>query len=146
MDIIGGQISKCTDIVHELLSILRIQPESYLFLFPSGKDADTVRQLVADGVFPTIPALAPAITYAIVLSVLRFTMSHAVLKVSICCNTFSSVLSKINPQFIDEMIHVDFIFFIQRVAKYCLKISMIPQPKNREIETEFPKGLKKEEV
>ena len=81
MDIISGQISKCTDIVHSLLSSLSIQPESYLFLFPSGKDADTVRQLVADGVFPTIPGLAPAITYAIVLSALRFTMSHAMLKV-----------------------------------------------------------------
>lgn len=104
MDIIGGQISKCTDIVHKLLSYLRIQPESYLFLFPSGKDADTVRQLVADGVFPTIPGLAPAITYAIVLSVLRFTMSHAVLKVRIPCTIFFSFFLSTKPQFVDKKI------------------------------------------
>lgn len=82
MDIISNQISRCTDLVHSLLTSLNIQPTSYLFLFPAGKDADMVKQLVADGVFPTIPGLAPAITYAIVLSILRFTMNHAMMKVT----------------------------------------------------------------
>lgn len=81
MEFIIEKITDFTEIVRALLASLNIQPESYIFLFPAGKDVETIRQLVTDGVFPTIPYLAPAITYAVIFSLVRFTMQHAILKV-----------------------------------------------------------------
>lgn len=79
----SSQIAQLTEVIRGVLSTLNIQPESYRFLFPAGKDAETIRQLVAEGVFPTIPGLAPAIVYAIILSALRFIFQHGFLKVMI---------------------------------------------------------------
>jgi hypothetical protein len=81
MDFIGGQISYFTECVRSLITLLNIQPESYIWLFPAGKDAETIKQLVSDGVFPTISGLAPAITYALVLSAIRFTIEIIFMKV-----------------------------------------------------------------
>jgi hypothetical protein len=81
MDIISSQFTLCTEVIKGVLSTLNIQPESYSFLFPPGKDAETIRQLVAEGVFPTIPGLAPAIVYAIIFSAIRFFFQYGFLKV-----------------------------------------------------------------
>ena len=70
-----------TAVIRDGLTWLDVRPESYRFLFPAGKDAETIRKLVADGYFPTIPHLAPAITYALVLSLVRFFMQLFILKV-----------------------------------------------------------------
>ena len=81
MEVIANQLEQVTGVVRTLLEYLNIQPESYRFLFPAGKDSETIRQLVTDGVFPVISSLAPAFTYAIVLGIIRFIMNHAILKV-----------------------------------------------------------------
>jgi len=70
-----------TAVIRGGLTWLDVRPESYRFLFPAGKDAETIRKLVADGYFPTIPHLAPAFTYASVLSLVRFFMQLLILKV-----------------------------------------------------------------
>ena len=70
-----------TAVIRGGLTWLDVRPESYRFLFPAGKDAETIRKLVADGYFPTIPHLAPAFTYALVLSLVRFFMQLFILKV-----------------------------------------------------------------
>jgi hypothetical protein len=82
MEVIANQIEQGTRVVRTLLEYLNIQPESYRFLFPAGKDSETIRQLVTDGVFPLISSLAPAFMYAIALSVVRYVLNHAILKVS----------------------------------------------------------------
>ena len=97
MEIIANHIEQGTKVVKSLLEYLNIQPESYRFLFPAGKDSETIRQLVTDGVFPVISSLAPAFTYAIALSVIRFVMSHAVLKV--CYNFMTTHLSGLSTKY-----------------------------------------------
>ena len=80
--------------VQILLAALNLEPEKYIFLFPADKNADIIRTLVSKNVFPTFPKLAPAITYALLLSLARFVLQHIVLKVvsvststySVCCN------------------------------------------------------------
>ena len=62
------------------LAAMNIQPETYKFMFPAGKDAETIRKLVADGFFPTIPHLAPAFTYALLLCIIRLILQVVVLK------------------------------------------------------------------
>lgn len=91
MEVIANQIEQVTRVVRTLLEYLNIQPESYRFLFPAGKDSETIRQLVTDGVFPVISSLAPAFTYAIVLGIIRFLLNHAILKVQ--CFTIISLVT-----------------------------------------------------
>ena len=81
MEAVSNQIIVWTNFVRDLLDALNIQPESYRFLFPAGKDAETIKQLVIDGVFPVISSLAPALMYALLWSITRFAMNHLILKV-----------------------------------------------------------------
>lgn len=83
MEVVSDQITVWTNVVRNLLDSLNIQPESYRFLFPAGKDAETIKQLVIDGVFPVISSLAPALIYALFWSITRFAMNHLILKVPI---------------------------------------------------------------
>lgn len=81
MEAVSNQIRASTNFVRDLLDALDIQPESYRFLFPAGKDAETIKQLVIDGVFPVISSLAPALIYALLWSIARFAMNHLILQV-----------------------------------------------------------------
>ena len=82
MDVIGSNFREWTNVVRNLLDLLNIKPEYYRFLFPAGKDAVTINLLEREGVFPVISSLAPALSYAVLLSGIRFIMSHAFFKVT----------------------------------------------------------------
>lgn len=81
MDVIRSNFKEVTNVVRNFLDLLDIKPEYYRFLFPAGKDAVTIKLLVDEGVFPVISSLAPALSYAVLLSAARFIMSHAFFKV-----------------------------------------------------------------
>ena len=83
MDVLANQFVQLTESIRDTLMALNIRPESYRFLFPAGKDAETIHRLVSEGVFPTIPDLAASILYAGIFNVIRFTLQLVVLKVSI---------------------------------------------------------------
>ena len=87
MDVIRSNFKEVTNVVRNFLDLLDIKPEYYRFLFPAGKDAVTIKLLVDEGVFPIISSLAPALSYAVLLSAARFIMSHA----------FFKVIATINP-------------------------------------------------
>lgn len=81
MDVIRSNFKEVTNVVRNFLDLLDIKPEYYRFLFPAGKDAVTIKLLVDEGVFPVISSLAPALSYAILFSAIRFIMSRAFFKV-----------------------------------------------------------------
>jgi hypothetical protein len=83
MEVMRNQITVWTNFVRDLLDALNIRPESYRFLFPAGKDSETIKQLVIDGVFPVISSLAPALIYALLWSIARFAMNHLILQVQL---------------------------------------------------------------
>jgi hypothetical protein len=104
MDIINSQITFFTEFIRSVLVTLNIQPESYRFLFPAGKDAETIRQLVAEGVFPTIPGLAPAIVYAIIFSALRFLFQYGFLKVIVMITSIFLLFFTIFRRVVDTLL------------------------------------------
>lgn len=67
----------------EVLRKVQFHPSYYAFLFPPVVTRETVYQLIDDKVFPILPDLAPAFTYAIILSLLRFVLQYSVVKVVI---------------------------------------------------------------
>ena len=105
MEALVTSFEAVTTVFRGVLSSLNIQPESYRFLFPAGKDAATIRKLVAQGIFPTIPHLAPAITWCIFLSVIRYMVQLSLLKVFIennACNYLLNDDNHILPTTIDH--------------------------------------------
>ena len=75
-------ISTVTDSVKIIIKNLNIDPESYRYLFPDCKYTDEIKGLIAKGAFPSLPDLAPSITYAVVLSIFRLALQIFILKVS----------------------------------------------------------------
>lgn len=69
------------DIIKAGLASLKIMPSSYPLLFPPEIKPERIQQMVEQGVFPTVEGLAPAITYAILLSLARFLLHIFVFKV-----------------------------------------------------------------
>jgi hypothetical protein len=59
-----------------------IPPTSYMYFFPPEIDVTRIKVLIDAKVFPTISKLAPAITYAIVLSIARYILHHVFFKVT----------------------------------------------------------------
>jgi hypothetical protein len=163
MDIINSQFTFFTEVIRGVLVTLHIQPESYRFLFPAGKDAETIRQLVGEGVFPTIPGLAPAVVYAIIFSALRFLFQYGFLKVMVIIVSISLVFSTIFRRVVDTLllstpslllsllisilVSLLIVLKFQQFAQACLKITLTYQKKNSEIDAAFPmKNKKKIEV
>lgn len=70
-----------SDLFVPVLNKLISHPSQYMFLFPNDMDMDRVNKMIAEGIFPVASGLAPALTFAIVLSVLRFLLHHLVFKV-----------------------------------------------------------------
>ena len=71
------------DVIKAGLASLKIMPSSYPFLFPPDIKPEQIQQMVEQGVFPTLEGLAPAITYAILLSLARFLLHIFVFKVEL---------------------------------------------------------------
>lgn len=71
------------DIIRAGLASLKIMPSSYPFLFPPEIKPEQIQEMLDQGVFPTVEGLAPAITYAILLSLARFLLHIFVFKVTL---------------------------------------------------------------
>ena len=65
-----------------LLRMLELKPVHYPHLFPPALSIEYVGQLAEEGVIPTIPDLAPAFTYAIILSIIRYLLQNYLIRVS----------------------------------------------------------------
>ncbi len=63
------------------LASLNITPSSYAFIFPPGFDPVEINKLVADGVFPTIQDLAPALTFFVLLNLTRYFLTVCIFQV-----------------------------------------------------------------
>ena len=58
---------------------------NYNQLFPPSVDYSQVQNMIENKVFPTLSGLAPAFSYAIVLSVLRYVLHYIPFKVYVYC-------------------------------------------------------------
>jgi len=65
----------------KLLSAFPVDPSYYYILFPTQVSLEDVRNLIKIGVFPTTVSLAPALSYAVILSVIRFILQRYLVKV-----------------------------------------------------------------
>lgn len=74
-------ISAITNVIEGFLASLNIQPSSYAFMFPPEIEAEKIAQMVNDKVFPTVTGLAPALTYALLLSLTRYILHFVLFKV-----------------------------------------------------------------
>ena len=80
-----------TRYIEAALRSLNVGPEAYLFMFPPEVDLARINQMVADKVFPTVEGLAPAFTYAILLTFARFFLHLLVFKVIVTTKHSNSV-------------------------------------------------------
>ena len=64
------------------LKMIGLLPKHYATMFPPTVTLDYINQLVEEGVIFTLPDLAPAFTYAIILSVIRFLLQNYLIRVS----------------------------------------------------------------
>jgi hypothetical protein len=71
-----------TQVFFKILSAIQVDPAVYYFLFPDSLSLENVKSLIDEGVFPTIASLAPAFTYALLLSIARFFLQRYLVKVS----------------------------------------------------------------
>lgn len=71
-----------TQVFFKILTAIPIDPALYYFLFPDSLSLQDVKSLIGEGVFPTVASLAPAFTYALLLSVARFFLQRYLVKVS----------------------------------------------------------------
>lgn len=74
-----------TDLIEGFLASLNIQPASYAFMFPPEIESAKILQMVNDKVFPTVTGLAPALTYALLLSLARYILHFILFKVCYFC-------------------------------------------------------------
>jgi hypothetical protein len=65
----------------ELVRKINFNPSSYLFMFPTTVDSETIMGLVDQNFFPVLTDLAPALTYAILLGAVRFLLQRFIFKV-----------------------------------------------------------------
>jgi hypothetical protein len=78
-----------TEIVRGFLASLQVHPSSYSFLFPPALNSQEMDQMIANGVFPTIEGLAPAVTYSILLSAARFILQYLIFQVRYTMDIFT---------------------------------------------------------
>lgn len=58
------------------------QPSAYKWLFPSKINASSLDEMALDGTFPSLDSLAPALVYAIGLSLIRLVLQTVILQVA----------------------------------------------------------------
>lgn len=66
-----------------LLDQIHLEPKHYATLFPPLVSLDQIYELLHQGRFPVLSQLAPALTYAIILSLIRFILQTFLMKVSL---------------------------------------------------------------
>ena len=74
------------------LASLNITPSSYAFIFPPGYDPVAVDKLVAEGVFPTVQDLAPALTFFVLLNLTRYFLTVSIFQVRTFFSSFTTLL------------------------------------------------------
>lgn len=62
-----------------------LRPVHFRSMFPNTVTPEYIEQLIDAGQFPSLEGLAPAITYFILLSVIRFVLQNYIVKVSRRC-------------------------------------------------------------
>ena len=72
--------SQLTEVIRVFLESLNITPLSYASLFSTNIDVNDIQKLADEGVFPVLTGLAPAFTYAIVLSLARYVLQIILFK------------------------------------------------------------------
>ncbi len=65
----------------KLIGGLGIHPRHFEGLYPLSVTPDYLNDLIQKGQFPTITGLAPAVTYFLILSFVRFLLQNYVVKV-----------------------------------------------------------------
>jgi hypothetical protein len=66
----------------KLLESLQLRPTHYPYILPPTVTMDEILSLFDTGRFPRLADLAPAITFAILLSLIRFFLQNYLIKVS----------------------------------------------------------------
>lgn len=61
-----------TNFFASLLALIQLRPKHYSTLFPPLITLDKIYSLIDEGKFPVLEQLAPAFTYCIILSIIRF--------------------------------------------------------------------------
>ena len=76
--------NEITNNISKLLEYCIIPPIIYHDLLPDNKKItlSVLNKLIQDGIFKTMPNLAPAFTYSILLSIIRYILHWLVFKVS----------------------------------------------------------------
>lgn len=74
-------IAAITGVFEGFLSSLDIQVTAYDFLFPPAIDQAKIALMIKEKVFPTVKGLAPALTYALLLSISRYILHYLLMKV-----------------------------------------------------------------
>lgn len=64
-----------------ILNSFQIRPSHYSFMFPPQLSPEEIDNLHDQGVFPKLGGLAPAVTYAILLSFIRFFLQNYLIRV-----------------------------------------------------------------
>ena len=75
-------IHAITGVIGSFLTSLNVQPSHYGFMFPPEIEPAKITAMVDEGVFPTLTGLAPALTYALLLSLARYVLHFILFKVS----------------------------------------------------------------
>jgi hypothetical protein len=71
-----------TNLFANLLASINLRPDHYATLFPHVVTLDHINELAQSGKFPLLPDLAPAFTYAIIMSVIRLCLQSFLMKVT----------------------------------------------------------------
>lgn len=84
-----------TDIIRKGLQHLVIPPSYYHGLLPDNHiiTLAALEDFIAKGQFKTLPDLAPALSYTIILSLIRYVLHHFTFKVSRLLYLFDSVVA-----------------------------------------------------
>jgi hypothetical protein len=63
------------------LDLIPLSPKHYFFLFPDKLSYNEIIQLWRAGIFPRLSGLAPAFTFAVLLSFVRYVLQNYFIKV-----------------------------------------------------------------
>ena len=74
-------VGSLNEMMANLVGKLGLNPSSYLYMFPTTVDPETIMELVDKKFFPVLTDLAPALTYALMLGAARFLLERFIFKV-----------------------------------------------------------------
>lgn len=82
-----------TQFFASVLALIQLRPKHYSTLFPPLVTLEKIYSLIDEGKFPVLEQLAPAFTYCIILSVIRFVLQNFLMVVSRLCSLLSLFFS-----------------------------------------------------